>query len=60
MYNEIISVDVLQDPKEYLPFLNELRKLSQFYRQYRIDVHLHRYEQALENISHCGRFSTSL
>ena len=48
-------LNFLQDPKEYLPFLNELKKLSPYYRQYRIDVHLRRYERALENISQCGQ-----
>ena len=50
-----LAVLFLQDPKEYLPFLNELKKLSPYYRQYRIDVHLRRYERALVNISQCGQ-----
>ena len=43
-----------QDPKEYLPQLNELRKLELNYQRYRIDVQLQRYERALEHIVKCG------
>ena len=41
-----------KDPKEYLPFLNELRMLPQGeeYRKYRIDMHLQRYKSALNHI----------
>ncbi|CAD6995585.1 putative elongator complex protein 1 [Ceratitis capitata] len=44
-----------KDPKEFLPFLNELKKLEVNYRRYKIDEHLKRYEKALENIVKCGR-----
>ena len=41
-----------KDPKEYLPFLNELKMLSQGeeYRKFRIDIHLKRYRSALKHI----------
>lgn len=43
-----------KDPKEYLPFLNELKQLEENYRKYRIDNHLKRYEKALCHIVKCG------
>ncbi|KAL9647016.1 hypothetical protein ABK040_013870 [Willaertia magna] len=43
-----------KDPKEYLPFIANLKKLEQYYRQYKIDMYLERYEKALENISKAG------
>ncbi|XP_065836923.1 elongator complex protein 1-like isoform X2 [Oscarella lobularis] len=50
-----------KDPKEYLPFLNQFRKMTN-YDKYRIDRHLKRYRKALEHISECGpeRFSVCL
>ena len=44
----------VQDPKEYLPFLNNLKRLPETYRRYRIDKYLKRYEKALISISQCG------
>lgn len=43
-----------KDPKEYLPFLNELKQLEENYRKYRIDNHLKRHQKALEHIVKCG------
>lgn len=40
-----------KDPKEYIPFLNNLRKMDENYMKYSIDMHLKRYESALEHIS---------
>ncbi|XP_039439416.1 elongator complex protein 1 [Culex pipiens pallens] len=40
-----------KDPKEYLPFLNELKRFDEDYRKFRIDCHLKRFEKAIENIS---------
>ena len=41
-----------KDPKEYLPFLNELKKHAPpAYRRYKIDLHLRRYKDALKNLS---------
>jgi elongator complex protein 1 len=42
-----------KDPKEYLPFLNELKKLEENYRKYKIDVYLKRYKKALKSIVKC-------
>ena len=44
-----------KDPKEYLPFLNKLRKLPLHYQRYRIDRHLRRFDKALPHISKCGK-----
>ncbi|XP_055636480.1 elongator complex protein 1 [Toxorhynchites rutilus septentrionalis] len=43
-----------KDPKEYLPFLNELKRLDENYRKYKIDCHLKRFERAIESISRYG------
>lgn len=43
-----------KDPKEYLPFLNELRRLPVNYQRYKIDVYLKRHDKALQHISKCG------
>ena len=41
-----------KDPKEYLPFLNELKSHSPpAYRRYKIDLHLKRHKSALKNLS---------
>ncbi|XP_043669587.1 elongator complex protein 1 isoform X1 [Vespula pensylvanica] len=40
-----------KDPKEYIPFLNNLKKLDENFMKYSIDIHLKRYESALNNIS---------
>jgi hypothetical protein len=45
---------VCQDPREYLPFLRELRALEKYYQRFRIDDHLKRYKSALQNISLAG------
>ncbi|XP_030323121.1 elongator complex protein 1 isoform X1 [Calypte anna] len=43
-----------KDPKEYLPFLNTLRKMEANYQRYTIDRHLKRYKKALGHLSKCG------
>ncbi|XP_075382407.1 elongator complex protein 1 isoform X2 [Mycteria americana] len=43
-----------KDPKEYLPFLNSLRKMETNYQRYTIDRHLKRYTKALGHLSKCG------
>ncbi|NXY46754.1 ELP1 protein, partial [Ceuthmochares aereus] len=43
-----------KDPKEYLPFLNSLRKMETNYQRYTIDRHLRRYTKALGHLSKCG------
>ena len=41
------------DPKEYVPFLNELREMEENLKRYKIDVFLRKYNRALVNISKC-------
>ncbi|XP_074136167.1 elongator complex protein 1 isoform X1 [Sminthopsis crassicaudata] len=43
-----------KDPKEYLPFLNTLKKMETNYQRYTIDKHLKRYEKAIGHLSKCG------
>lgn len=43
-----------QDPKEYLPFLRELKSLDQHEQRFRIDDHLGRRERALRNLHAAG------
>ncbi|XP_075718904.1 elongator complex protein 1 [Rhinoderma darwinii] len=43
-----------KDPKEYLPFLNKLKKMETNYQRYNIDKHLKRYKKALQHLSKCG------
>lgn len=40
-----------QDPKEYIPFLNELKRYKGLYRHFKIDLHLKRYLKALNCLS---------
>lgn len=43
-----------KDPKEYLPFLNKLKKMETNYQRYTIDKYLKRYKKAVEHLSKCG------
>ncbi|KAI0220632.1 Elongator complex protein 1 [Lamellibrachia satsuma] len=43
-----------KDPKEYLPFLNELRCMEENYRRYSIDLHLQNYSGAICHVAKCG------
>ncbi|KAF7362473.1 polymerase II transcription elongation factor [Mycena venus] len=43
-----------KDPREYLPFLRELRSLDKYYQRFRIDDHLKRYDRALRDLSLAG------
>ncbi|KAI9245023.1 IKI3 family-domain-containing protein [Sporodiniella umbellata] len=58
MYNFSLVLMVAQqaqmDPKEYLPFLQELKNFEKYYQRYKIDDHLKRYEKALRNLSQAG------
>jgi len=51
----VVAEKSQKDPKEYLPFLNQLRRLPLNYQRYKIDCHLKRYEKALQHIAKCGR-----
>ncbi|XP_069486709.1 elongator complex protein 1 isoform X2 [Ambystoma mexicanum] len=44
-----------KDPKEYLPFLNDLKKMETNYQRYTIDKHLKRYTKALLHLAKCGQ-----
>lgn len=39
-----------QDPREYLPFLRKLQKLTERRRQFEIDNHLSRFAKALKHL----------
>lgn len=58
MYDFELTMMVAQksqkDPKEYLPFIAGLKKLEKNYQRYTIDMHLERYESALNNLSLSG------
>ncbi|XP_067839650.1 elongator complex protein 1 [Heptranchias perlo] len=43
-----------KDPKEYLPFLNKLKKMEINYQRYTIDKYLKRHKKALKHLSKCG------
>ncbi|KAK3728978.1 hypothetical protein QZH41_008724, partial [Actinostola sp. cb2023] len=44
-----------KDPKEYLPFLNNLRVMEINYQRYTIDKYLKRHTKALQHLSKCGQ-----
>lgn len=48
-----------KDPKEYLPFLNDLKKLEENYMKYKIDLYLKRYKKALQSIVKCRWLSSN-
>ncbi|KAI9005064.1 IKI3 family-domain-containing protein [Hyaloraphidium curvatum] len=58
MYNFALALMVAQqsqmDPKEYLPFLHELRQHEGPYRKFAIDDHLRRYNKAIGNLAEAG------
>jgi elongator complex protein 1 len=43
-----------KDPREYLPFLRELKALDKDYQRFKIDDHLKRYTKALRNLFEGG------
>ncbi|OBZ69676.1 Elongator complex protein 1 [Grifola frondosa] len=50
----MVAQHAQKDPREYLPFLRELRALDHYYQRFKIDDHLRRYEKALTNLSLAG------
>ncbi|KAG6382066.1 pol II transcription elongation factor [Boletus reticuloceps] len=50
----MIAQHAQKDPREYLPFLRELRALPQYYQRFKIDDHLRRYGKALSNLNLAG------
>ncbi|KAI8099669.1 IKI3 family-domain-containing protein [Halteromyces radiatus] len=58
MYNFSLVLMVAQqaqmDPREYLPFLQELQNLDKYYQRFKIDDHLKRHDKALRNLVLAG------
>ncbi|OJA14136.1 hypothetical protein AZE42_06727 [Rhizopogon vesiculosus] len=50
----MVAQHAQKDPREYLPFLRELRALPQYYQHFKIDDHLKRRVKALRNLSLAG------
>ncbi|KAJ7188994.1 pol II transcription elongation factor [Mycena filopes] len=50
----MIAQHAQKDPREYLPFLRELRSLEKYYQRFRIDDHLKRHDSALRNLNLAG------
>ncbi|KAG1767483.1 pol II transcription elongation factor [Suillus placidus] len=50
----MVAQHAQKDPREYLPFLRELRALPQYYQHFKIDDHLKRPAKALRSLSLAG------
>ncbi|XP_021771209.1 elongator complex protein 1-like isoform X1 [Chenopodium quinoa] len=50
----IVALNSQRDPKEFLPFLQELECMPTLLMQYRVDLRLRRYEKALKHIVSAG------
>ncbi|KAH7928721.1 IkappaB kinase complex, IKAP component [Leucogyrophana mollusca] len=50
----MVAQHAQKDPREYLPFLRELRALSKYYQRFRIDDHLRRHAKALNDLNLAG------
>ncbi|XP_059666220.1 elongator complex protein 1 [Cornus florida] len=50
----IVALNSQRDPKEFLPFLQELERMPTLLMQYNIDLKLQRYENALKHIVLAG------
>ncbi|KAI6112013.1 pol II transcription elongation factor [Pisolithus croceorrhizus] len=50
----LVAQHAQKDPREYLPFLRELRALPSHYQRFGIDDYLQRYEKALRNLHLAG------
>ncbi|KAN0081459.1 IKI3 family domain containing protein [Tylopilus felleus] len=50
----MVAQHAQKDPREYLPFLRELRALPRYYQRFKIDDHLRRYGKALSNLNLAG------
>ncbi|KAJ8766091.1 hypothetical protein K2173_020607 [Erythroxylum novogranatense] len=50
----IVALNSQQDPKEFLPYLQELESMPSLLMQYNINLRLHRFEKALKNIVLAG------
>ncbi|KAH9935182.1 IkappaB kinase complex IKAP component [Epithele typhae] len=50
----MVAQHAQKDPREYLPFLRELRAMDHHYQRFRIDDHLKRYDKALTGLYLAG------
>ncbi|KAK9715761.1 hypothetical protein RND81_06G187500 [Saponaria officinalis] len=50
----IVALNAQKDPKEFLPFLQDLESMPPLLMQYKIDLHLRRYEKSLKHIVAAG------
>lgn len=50
----IVALNSQRDPKEFLPFLQELERMPVHLMRYNIDIRLRRYESALKHIASAG------
>ncbi|CAM8967076.1 unnamed protein product [Rhodiola kirilowii] len=50
----IVALNSQRDPKEFLPYLEELQRMPEALMQYNIDLKLQRYEKALHHIVLAG------
>ncbi|XVF23857.1 hypothetical protein REPUB_Repub13aG0075700 [Reevesia pubescens] len=50
----IVALNSQRDPKEFLPFLQELERMPILLMRYNIDLRLHRFEKALKHIVSAG------
>ncbi|KAK4758044.1 hypothetical protein SAY87_019345 [Trapa incisa] len=50
----MVALNSQKDPKEFLPFLQELQRMPSILMQYSIDLKLHRLEKALRHIASAG------
>lgn len=50
----IVALNSQRDPKEFLPYLQELERMPRLIMHYNIDLRLHRFENALKHIVSAG------
>ncbi|QHN79394.1 Elongator complex protein [Arachis hypogaea] len=50
----IVALNAQKDPKEFLPFLQELQRMPTLLMQYNIDLKLKRFEKALRHLASAG------
>ncbi|XP_065870186.1 elongator complex protein 1 isoform X2 [Euphorbia lathyris] len=50
----IVALNSQRDPKEFLPYLQELESMPSLIMRYNIDLKLHRFEKALKHIISAG------
>ncbi|KAB5544248.1 hypothetical protein DKX38_012360 [Salix brachista] len=50
----IVALNSQRDPKEFLPYLQELERMPSLIMSYNIDLRLHRFEKALRHIVSAG------